>query len=164
MDLKDRLAAKGRIQGEAEGDKMATTNPAAGGLVAKVKAAPLPAKIAAAALLLGGAMKADDLASVAYHAFDKPQAQAAITPAQAMGKVGQEVTVEFPVGSSKYFEYSKTAAINEGRWPKHTFTVRVTGADGPVASPGQTVRATGTVSMYEGKPQLVVPRNKVEVK
>ncbi len=87
----------------------------------------------------------------------------AISSSEAAGKVGQKATVEMLVGSDKFFAYSGNHNLNDGVFPNQTFVIRVTGCKTPVAQKGQTVRATGTVAMYNNKPQLVVKAEDVKI-
>ena len=85
-----------------------------------------------------------------------------ITSTEAAAHAGQRVKQEIVVGSS--LKSKNHALLNEGEFPKHTMTVRVT-PDHPAFAnipagkdvlKGRRVIATGTMSSYKDKPQLVV--------
>ncbi len=117
----------------------------------KFQKAPLSAKIIGALALAWAAPKIYEKGkSVAGFSQEE---QKVYSTAEAQGQVGKTVTVEFVVGSSKYIEYSKRALINEGQFPNHSFTVTSVGGSG-VPAKGTKVRATGVVTMRNGKPQL----------
>lgn len=118
----------------------------------KIKRAPLSAKII-------GSVGLAFLGIQGYQPVKKVWAsvagESAISTAEAQSQVGKTVTVEFAAGGGKYFERSKRLLINEGTFPNHTFTVMTVGGNGTVPPSGTKVRATGVVTMRDGKPQLV---------
>lgn len=123
-------------------------------LADKIKQAPLAAKIISAMFLGWAAPKAWDQGKKVL-ASQESQEEKVLSTAEAQGQVGKRVTVEFIAGGGKYFDRSKRTLINEGAFPNHTFTVMTVGGNGAVPASGSKVRATGVVTMREGKPQLV---------
>ncbi|VTU00575.1 serine threonine protein kinase : Putative serine/threonine protein kinase (Fragment) OS=Gemmata sp. Wa1-1 PE=3 SV=1: Pkinase [Gemmataceae bacterium] len=92
----------------------------------------------------------------------RPPADAALTPAAAAGKIGERVTVQFPVesvGGKTYvylnsrrdftardnFTVALPPRVQTGRWARS--------ADDVV---GKTVRATGVVKLFKDAPQLEI--------
>ena len=133
------------------------------------------------------AMKANKLATAlalgmlglyGYKGYEaiKPQAQAAVSaseralsPAEALGRVGQKVTVEFTAADAKAFRgRNPKYIINDKVFPNQTFSVVVMGS-GDLNATGRKVRASGVVtpytSRYDGKVtmQLVVSPDQVKI-
>lgn len=106
------------------------------------------------------------LSSVAtFYAEDKKEAKP-LTPAEAAKKVNEKCTVEMEVqsagGRNNYFLNSKKDFRDDGNF---TIFISKAAADkfkqAKVANPvehfkGKTIRVTGTVSLYQEKPQIKV--------
>jgi alkaline phosphatase D len=104
----------------------------------------------------GAAMKPGEL----------PRPEGVLTPAEAAAKVGEAVTVQYAVVGGRAVSGGKRILLNSDRdfKAKANFTVVVNEAalTGPYANAtydtfaGKTVRATGTVTEFNGAPQVQV--------
>jgi hypothetical protein len=84
-----------------------------------------------------------------------------IAPADAKTHVGQTVTVEGPVGSVYTARSGMTFIDIGGRYPDNAFAAVIfaddTGKFPDVkALDGKTVDVTGAVSLYRGKPEIIL--------
>ena len=84
-----------------------------------------------------------------------------IAPAEAKTHVGQTVTVTGPVGSVSTLRSGMTFINMGGRYPDNAFTAVILTADKAKfpdlrGLDGKTVEVTGAVSLYRGKPEIVL--------
>lgn len=84
-----------------------------------------------------------------------------IAPTEAAGHVGQTVTVEGPVSGVKTARSGITFLDMGGRYPDNAFVAVILKADAAkfpdvAALEGHVVRVTGPVTLYRGKPQIVL--------
>ena len=84
-----------------------------------------------------------------------------IAPAEAKTHIGQTVTVEGPVGGVSTLRSGMTFINMGGRYPDNVFTpVILTGDKAKFPDlrelDGKTVEVTGAISLYRGKPEIVL--------
>jgi hypothetical protein len=84
-----------------------------------------------------------------------------ITPANAKAYVGQTVTVEGAVGNIATGRAGTTFIDVGGRYPDNSFAAVIFAADKSKfpdvqALGGKTVDITGAVSLYRGKPEIIL--------
>jgi alkaline phosphatase D len=95
-----------------------------------------------------------------------PPGAGAIGPLEAVGKVGQTITVQFPVRAGRTFPGKRVLLNSEKDFrSKDNFTVvlnargmtgKFEGATYEKTFQGKTVRATGTVTVYQGASQIQI--------
>ena len=98
------------------------------------------------------------LAAVAAPALAQTQVTA---PADAKAHVGQTVTIEGPVGNVSTARSGKTFIDIGGRYPDNAFAAVIFADDSAKfpdikALDGKVVDITGAVSLYRGKPEIVL--------
>lgn len=84
-----------------------------------------------------------------------------VTPAEAKTHVGQTVTVEGAVGNIATGRSGTTFIDVGGRYPDNSFAAVIFAADRSKfpdlkALDGKTVTVTGAVSLYRGKPEIIL--------
>jgi DNA/RNA endonuclease YhcR with UshA esterase domain len=84
-----------------------------------------------------------------------------IAPAEAKAHVGQTVTVEGAVGNISTGRSGTTFIDVGGRYPDNSFAAVIFAADKSKfpdlqAFDGKTVAVTGPVSLYRGKPEIIL--------
>ncbi len=84
-----------------------------------------------------------------------------IAPADAKAHVGQTVTVEGPVGNVYTARSGMTFIDIGGQYPDNAFAAVIFADDtakfpGVKALGGKTVDITGAVSLYRGKPEIIL--------
>lgn len=84
-----------------------------------------------------------------------------ITPANAKAYVGQTVTVEGAVGNISTGRAGTTFIDVGGRYPDNSFAAVIFAADKSKfpdlqALGGKTIDITGAVSLYRGKPEIIL--------
>ena len=80
-----------------------------------------------------------------------------VSPEEASGQVGKTVTVKGKVDGQKSSKAGNTYLNFGGKFPNHVFSclLRAKNFIDPIpAFEGKVVEVTGTVAMYEGKPQI----------
>jgi len=80
-----------------------------------------------------------------------------VPPEEAAGQVGKTVTVKGKVDGQKSSKSGNTYLNFGGKFPNHVFSclLRAKNFTDPIpAFEGKVVEVTGTVAMYEGKPQI----------
>ena len=88
-------------------------------------------------------------------------AQQTIAPADAKAHVGQTVTIEGPVGNVYTARSGMTFIDIGGRYPDNAFAAVIFSDDSGKfpnvkALDGKVVDVTGAVSLYRGKPEIVL--------
>ncbi len=88
-------------------------------------------------------------------------AQQAIAPADAKAHVGQTVTIEGPVGNVYTARSGMTFIDIGGRYPDNAFAAVIFSDDSGKfpnvkALDGKVVDVTGAVSLYRGKPEIIL--------
>ncbi len=106
-------------------------------------------------LVLGSAL---GLAAFATPALAETQT---IAPADAKAHVGQTVTIEGPVGNVSTARSGMTFIDIGGRYPDNAFAAVIFSDDSGKfpnvkALAGKVVDVTGAVSLYRGKPEIVL--------
>lgn len=96
--------------------------------------------------------------SASVHAWAETQT---ITPADAKTHVGQTVTVQGPVGRIVTGRSGTTFIDVGGRYPDNSLSAVIFAADkGKFPDlktlDGKTVAVTGAVSLYRGKPEIIL--------
>ena len=84
-----------------------------------------------------------------------------IAPADAKARVGQTVTIEGPVGNVYTARAGMTFIDIGGRYPDNDFAAVIFGDDTGKfpdikALDGKIVDVTGAVSLYRGKPEIIL--------
>jgi hypothetical protein len=84
-----------------------------------------------------------------------------VTPANAKAYVGQTVTVEGAVGNISTGRAGTTFIDVGGRYPDNSFAAVIFAADKSKfpdvqALGGKTIDITGAVSLYRGKPEIIL--------
>jgi len=115
----------------------------------------MKAPVLTLSLVLGSAL---GLAAVAAPALAQTQA---IAPADAKAHVGQTVTIEGPVGNVYTARSGMTFIDIGGRYPDNAFAAVIFSDDGGKfpnvkALDGKVVDVTGAVSVYRGKPEIIL--------
>ena len=80
-----------------------------------------------------------------------------VPPEEAAGQVGKTVTVKGKVDGQKSSKSGNTYLNFGGKFPNHVFSclLRAKNFTDPIPTfEGKLVEVTGTVTMYEGKPQI----------
>ena len=80
-----------------------------------------------------------------------------VAPEEAAGQVGKTVTVKGKVDGQKSSKSGNTYLNFGGKFPNHVFSclLRAKNFTDPIPTfEGKLVEVTGTVAMYEGKPQI----------
>jgi DNA/RNA endonuclease YhcR with UshA esterase domain len=80
-----------------------------------------------------------------------------VSPEEATGQVGKSVTVKGKVDGQKSSKSGNTYLNFGGKFPNHVFSclLRAKNFTDPIPTfEGKVVEVTGTVSLYEGKPQI----------
>ena len=106
-------------------------------------------------LVVGSAL---GLAAVAVPALAQSQV---IAPADAKSHVGQTVTIEGPVGNVSTARSGMTFIDIGGRYPDNAFAAVIFADDSTKfpdikALDGKVVDVTGAVSLYRGKPEIIL--------
>jgi RecJ-like exonuclease len=106
-------------------------------------------------LVVGSAL---GLAAVAVPALAQSQV---IAPADAKSHIGQTVTIEGPVGNVSTARSGMTFIDIGGRYPDNAFAAVIFADDSTKfpdikALDGKVVDVTGAVSLYRGKPEIIV--------
>ncbi len=106
-------------------------------------------------LFVGSAL---GLAAVAAPASAQTQI---IAPADAKAHVGQTVTIEGPVGNVSTARSGMTFVDIGGRYPDNVFAAVIFADDSGKfpdikALDGKVVDVTGAVSLYRGKPEIIL--------
>jgi len=80
-----------------------------------------------------------------------------VSPAEVSGQVGKTVTVKGKVDGQKSSKAGNTYLNFGGKFPNHVFSclLRAKNFTDPIpVYEGKIIEVTGTVSLYEGKPQI----------
>jgi len=80
-----------------------------------------------------------------------------VSPEEASGQVGKTVTVKGKVDGQKSSKAGNTYLNFGGKFPNHVFSclLRAKNFTDPIpVYEGKIIEVTGTVSLYEGKPQI----------